>query len=104
MATGASGVPLLVHLELTDEQQRRIREQTGLSVRSVPYESSARAIRVSFGGITLHVPQGVFVPATASERTLSAAAMVAAEWSAPIVVDAGTGCGAIALSLAKSLP
>jgi len=104
MATGASAVPLLVHLELTDDQQRRIREQTGLSVRSVPYESSARAIRVSFGGITLHVPRGVFVPAAASERTLSAAAGVAAEWSAPIVVDAGTGCGAIALSLAQSLP
>jgi release factor glutamine methyltransferase len=104
VTAGAAAVPLLVHLELTDDQQRRIREETGLSIRSVPFESTARTIRVTFGGITLNVPRGVFVPAAASERTLSVAVSVAAEWPAPIVVDAGTGCGAVALSLAKSLP
>ena len=106
MATEVSAVaaaPLWVQLELTEAQQRQIRRQTGISIGTIVFESSARSIRVTFGGLELRVPKGVFVPTVATERTLSLAEKAAAQWRAPVVVDVGTGCGAVALSIARAI-
>ena len=98
------GVPLTFRLELTAEQQRQILEQTGQTLTSLPYESSALAVRIPFGGITLDVPRGVFVPTDSTERLLEAGLEAAAQWREPTIVDVGTGCGAVALAAARALP
>ena len=103
MVAGASVVPLFVELELTEEQQRQIHQQTGISIGGIVFESTARSIRVSFAGLSLQVPRGVFVPTSATEHTCSVAVEAASRWRAPVVVDVGTGCGAVALSIAHSL-
>ena len=41
------GSPLFVELELTEEQQRQILQQTGISLGGIVFESTARSIRVS---------------------------------------------------------
>jgi release factor glutamine methyltransferase len=103
MPAGTSVVPLIVELELTEDQQRQILEQTGISIGGILFETTARSIRVSFAGLTLQVPTGVFVPTSATEHTCSVAVEAASQWPAPVVVDVGTGCGAVALSIAHSL-
>src|SRR5436190_12339997 len=103
MTAGTSVVPLFLELELTEEQQRQIHRQTGISIGGIVFESTARSIRVSFAGLALQVPRGVFVPTAATEHTCSVAVEAASQWRAPVVVDVGTGCGAVALSIAHSL-
>ena len=103
VATDESTTPLWVQVELTEHQQRQIRRQTGLSISTIVFESSARSIRVTFAGLELRVPKGVFVPTSATEHTFSVALQAAAQWRAPVVVDIGTGCGAVALSIAHAI-
>jgi release factor glutamine methyltransferase len=102
MTPRASAVPLFVELELTEEQQRQILQQTGISLGGIVFESTARSIRVSFAGLALTVPIGVFVPTSATEHTRSVAVEAASHWRRPVVVDVGTGCGAVALSIAHA--
>ncbi len=102
MTPRASAVPLFVELELTEEQQRQILQQTGISLGGIVFESTARSIRVSFAGLALTVPIGVFVPTSATEHTRSVAVEAASQWRRPVVVDVGTGCGAVALSIAHA--
>jgi release factor glutamine methyltransferase len=45
----------------------------------------------------------VFVPTSATEHTFSVAVQAAARWRAPVVIDIGTGCGAVALSIAHAI-
>ena len=103
MTAGASVVPLLVELELTQDQQQQILQQTGISIGGLLFETTAQSIRVSFAGLALQVPRGVFVPTSATERTRSVALEAASQWREPVVVDVGTGSGAVALSIAHSL-
>jgi HemK-like putative methylase len=104
MLDDSLGVPLLFRVSLTEEQQRQIRDQTGYSIAALPYESSAASVRVQFGGITLHVPRGVFVPSASTERVLEAALDAVAGWARPVLIDVGTGCGAVGLAAAQALP
>ncbi len=60
--------------------------------------------RASFGGITLSVGPGVFVPRPHSEPMLAWGLQMLAGRSQPVVVDLCTGCGAIALAVAKARP
>jgi methylase of polypeptide subunit release factors len=99
-----SGAPLLFRLELTADQQRRISNETGLTLTALHFESRAQSLRVRFGGVTLDVPRGVFVPSALTERVLALAVGVAAKFSEPVLVDVGTGCGALALAAAHALP
>jgi release factor glutamine methyltransferase len=104
MTASVSFVPLLVRLELTADQQRQIRDQTGVSITAIPFESDARFLRMRFGGVALQVPRGVFVPNPASEQLLACALDSAAGRPHPTMIDVGTGCGAVALAAAHALP
>jgi HemK-like putative methylase len=109
MNTTEADAPLVIRLELTPEQQRSIREQTGHSIIAIPIESKAASVRCRFGGLQLVVPRGVFVPTRSSERTFEFANAVASGTGASnvtrrIVVDVGTGAGAIALAIARAMP
>jgi methylase of polypeptide subunit release factors len=96
--------PLLLHVPLTNEQRESILAQTGLEIGAFAYPSRARRLRCHFGGLILHVPRGVFVPTASTESAVTAAREVAATRDAPVIVDVGTGSGAVALSLARGLP
>lgn len=96
--------PLLVHVPLTNEQRQSILAHTGLEIGAFAYRSQARRLRCRFGGVTLHVPRGVFVPTAATESAVTAAREAAASRNTPVIVDVGTGSGAVALSLARGLP
>lgn len=50
------------------------------------------------------MPRGVFVPTAATERLLAAGIAAAANFRNPVLVDVGTGCGAVALAAARDLP
>ena len=109
MTTVKAAMPLFVQLELTPEQQRRVREQTGHDVTTIPIEAEGAWAPCRFGGIELRVPRGVFMPTASSEHTFELARTVLASaphsaTRSPIVVDVGTGAGAIALALARVLP
>ena len=102
--TEASIAPLVIRLQLTDEQQRLIRERTGLDIPVVPVETDAKWIECVFGGVELRVERGVFVPTPNTERLLEHAVRDASLHERPILVDVGTGCGAVALAAATKLP
>jgi len=95
--------PLLVSLRLTPEQQELIRERTGLTLPTLPYESAASVARYQFAGIELRVNRGVFSPSPATERAVSLVLEVARGYSHPLIVEIGTGCGAVALAVAAAL-
>lgn len=98
------GAPLTVPLLLTEEQRAQIRRQTGLEIAALPFASSAPFVRRRFGGIELRVRRGVFAPTAATERLLEIAVAAARAHRRPIVVDVGTGCGAVALAIAARVP
>ena len=82
--------PLLVSLRLTPEQQELIRERTGLTLPTLPYESAASVARYQFAGIELRVNRGVFSPSPATERAVSLVLEVARGYSHPLIVEIGT--------------
>ncbi len=96
--------PLLIPLLLTEQQQEQLRRQTGIELKALPYWSSAAAARCTFGGLTLRVWRGVFMPGPSTERMLALVRGAAARHRRPIVVDLGTGCGAVALAVAARFP
>jgi HemK-like putative methylase len=96
--------PLLLRVQLTDDQSRQILDQTGRSVSAILYDTAAPEVRCYFGGIPLRVPRGVFVPTRATEHLLHAAIHSASAFTRPTVVDVGTGSGAVALAVANALP
>lgn len=104
MNVDGSVAPLLLQLRLTEEQRQQIRERTGLDVASVPVDSGASTVRCEFGGIELRVVRGVFVPLPSAERLLRNLVVVAARHDRPVIVEVGTGSGAVALAAAAALP
>jgi release factor glutamine methyltransferase len=104
MNTNEGEAPLLLRVQLTDDQSRHILDQTGHSISAILYESAASEVRCHFGGIPLRVPRGVFVPAATTEHLVHAAIHAASAFTRPTIVDVGTGCGAVALAVANALP
>jgi release factor glutamine methyltransferase len=96
--------PLVFRLQLTEEQQRLILERTGHGIRVLPVESSAAFIHCLFGGNTLRVDRGVFVPTRITERLLRLGLAAAETCARPLIVDVGTGSGAIGLAVAVARP
>ena len=104
MTSASNLAPLLVALRLTPEQQELIRQRTGLTVPTLPYESAAPVARYQFAGIELRVDRGVFSPSPATERAVGLVLEVARDYRNPLIVEVGTGCGAVALAVAARLP
>ena len=96
--------PLTLMLQLTDEQRRKILEQTGRAFAALPVKTRASSMRIQFAGLTLRVTRGVFVPAPVTERLLERALAATPPARSPAIVEVGTGCGAIALALARARP
>jgi len=57
-----------------------------------------------FRHLTLFVRSGVFVPRPETETVVDAALDAVRDTTAPVIVDVGTGTGAIALSLKRERP
>ena len=100
----ATVTPLLLPIQLTEQQRRQIKEQTGQNIAVLPYDSSAAAVRCAFGGIMLRVTRGVFTPATMTQQLLDTVLRAVAGQQRPVIVDVGTGAGAVALAAAAALP
>lgn len=95
---------LLLSLQLTAEQREQIRERFGIGFRSLPYFTSAPSALFPFGEIVLRVRRGVFAPNRATETLLRLVLDGAASRRNPVIVDVGTGCGAVAIGVARALP
>ena len=96
--------PLFVPLQLTPEQQDLIRQRTGITLATLPVESHALVVSCRFGGVTLRVRRGVFMPSATTERLFELVREAASGRRRPVIVDVGTGCGAVALATAAALP
>ena len=96
--------PLFVPLQLTPEQRELIRQRTGLTLATLPVEADVAVVRCRFAGITLRVNRGVFTPSATTERLFELVREAVSGRRRPIIVDVGTGCGAVALALATALP
>lgn len=93
-----------ISLQLTEAQQRQILEATGLDAQLLVVETRARVLRCAFAGLPIDVSRGVFSPQPASERLARVALELADGTRAPVLVEVGTGSGAIGLALAAARP
>ena len=57
-----------------------------------------------FYGYDFYVNQNVLIPRPESELLVEKTLILAKNYRAPVIADIGTGCGAIAISLALNLP
>jgi release factor glutamine methyltransferase len=57
-----------------------------------------------FAGLDLQVDPGVFHPRAISERLVRLGIRLLENRSRPVLVDAGTGCGAVGLAVARTIP
>jgi len=57
-----------------------------------------------FYGLDFNVNPGVLIPRPESELLVEKAIKLTQNYTMPVIADVGTGCGAIAISLALSLP
>ena len=106
LVLGTSRSALLAHSDETFPEDRRPRfeELVGRRERREPLGYILGT--VNFRGLELEVGPGVFVPRPETETTADRAIAHARSSSRrrPNVVDVGTGCGAIALSVAAEVP
>ena len=96
--------PLMLTIQLTDEQRRQLLEETGQVFGSLPVRTGAASVRVQFAGMTLRIPRGVFVPTPSAEQLLRVAIAAAPKMAPAQIIEVGTGCGALALALARARP
>jgi release factor glutamine methyltransferase len=102
---GVSRTEVLAHTadEIHDAQHAQILEFTGRRARREPLAYVLGT--ANFRGLMLEVGAGCLVPRPETETTAERAIWHARERGLrPTVVDVGTGCGAIALSLAAEVP
>jgi release factor glutamine methyltransferase len=104
MSIDPSDVPLFLMIKLTADQQRQIADETGQQINAIPYATEASFIRRTFGGLRFRVARGVFPPNQATEQLLHQVIAAVKERRDPLIMEAGTGCGAIALACGAALP
>jgi release factor glutamine methyltransferase len=103
---GMSRSDLLAHADEVFPEERRERFEA-LVIRRERREPLGYILgTINFRGLELEVGPGVFVPRPETETTAERAIVHAGEATRrrPNVVDVGTGCGAIALSVAAEVP
>ncbi|HEY0672340.1 MAG TPA: methyltransferase [Longimicrobiales bacterium] len=77
----------------------------GLSSSAAP--GNARVIEThqqQFDGLTFRIEPGVFAPHPSSSRVVAEALELTHDMARPVVVDVGTGCGALAIAYALRRP
>ena len=88
--------------ELTTEEQSRYNEALTQRAKGVPAQYITG--HQEFWGLDLIVSPAVLIPRPETEHLIETILPLARPMKHPILVDVGTGSGAIALALAKELP
>jgi len=98
-----TGLYLEARLELGEEQLDQIQRLIAQRVRRIPLQLLLGTCE--FMGIEFQVRPGVFIPRPETEVVVEAAteALKDLGCTSPRMVDVGTGCGVIAIGLAKRL-
>jgi len=95
---------LFVHPERPLSQEEFLLYQA-LIARRAAHEPVAYLVgHQPFLDLDLMVNSSVLIPRPETEVLVEAAIRIAGRWSQPRIADVGTGCGAIAISLAMHLP
>ena len=84
--------------------QRRVRPWRVRSVMSGVPNTAGALVRCRFPGMGLDVGPGVFIPRPESELLVSRALRRIDGIANPVVVEVGTGCGAVAFAIARARP
>lgn len=88
--------------ELTEDERQRYDEAISERARGVPAQYITG--HQEFWGLDLIVTPAVLIPRPETEHLVEAALEVAKEIPRPLIIDVGTGSGAVALALANELP
>jgi release factor glutamine methyltransferase len=88
--------------ELTIDEQQRYEEAVCERARGVPAQYITG--HQEFWGLDLIVSPAVLIPRPETEHLVETAMEVAKSYLRPIIIDVGTGSGAMALALANELP
>jgi len=89
-------------IPLTTEQEADFWNKIGRRIKGIPsaYITGVR----EFYGLEFYVDENVLIPRPETELLVEKAIEISRNYEAPIIVDIGTGCGNIAISLAINLP
>lgn len=87
---------------LTSQQKADFWDKVERRVKGIPsaYITGVR----EFYGLEFYVDDSVLIPRPETELLVEKAIEIARNYSSPVIADIGTGCGAIAISLAVNLP
>lgn len=87
---------------LSSQQQTDFLNKVARRAEGVPaaYITSVR----EFYGLNFYVDSNVLIPRPETELLVEKAIEIARNYDSPVIVDIGTGCGNIAVSLAANLP
>jgi len=103
-ALGISRIQLYQNFdnELNPEQQERLQRLTERRLNGEPsaYINGQR----EFYGLDFYVNRNTLIPRPETELLVEKLIILAQDYKQLIIADVGTGCGAIAVSLAKHLP
>ncbi len=88
--------------ELTDDESQRYQEALAERARGVPAQYITG--HQEFWGLDLIVSPSVLIPRPETENVVETALELAKRIDRPLIIDIGTGSGAIALALANEIP
>ena len=88
--------------ELTDDESQRYQEALAERARGVPAQYITG--HQEFWGLDLIVSPSVLIPRPETEHVVETALELAKLIDRPLIIDVGTGSGAIALALANEIP